>query len=346
MLGYDFAFPAKRHRFVRQEVAQRRPTSIVNGLRHSRLCQFGWADVSDVNFGVVVRNLRRGNMQEMFALVGDFRRQRAGADLLAALLKKGELGLALTIEGWRHDRRPGRENSERLQPEVYANGSAFALLRFRRFDLDIHIPASTRIGREFPGLRFSILRDRARLPDPIGSSEDGQPARIELCRPLEVRERDEIKIALEVPESRRLGKTGATGVRELSADSIDCIGMQAKFFGGAATKFLQIECRWSLDAAACLPSGMCVAINLAAVIPNEINGSRLSPQGIAGAVGCVFDAKSEGEYQEAGRLSVSADLRSRTRRSLARAAGSPFVPPDLGNSKAELTRPAIHPSTK
>jgi hypothetical protein len=72
-------------------------------------------------------------------------------------------------------------------------------------------------------------------------------------------------------------------------------------------------------------------------------GASLTPQGVAGAAGCVFDAVAMRDYQGAGRSSVDADTRSRARGALTRFAGSLFVLHPRGNGNKALARPAIPP---
>lgn len=334
---------ACRDRLIRQHVAQHRPTGVVNGLRHSRLRQFGRADISDVNFCVVTNDARRRNMQEMLALIGDLRRQRASANLLSTLLEQCVLRLALAIECRRLDSFSVRENSERLQAEVDADRCAFALVRLRQFDLDIHIPAPARIGRELPRLRLAVLRDRPRLPQAIGAAENSKPARVEFRRAFEVRERNEIEVALEASEARRLGEAGVARIGELAADGINRIGMQPQFLGDATAEIGEVKGARALDVPAGFPARGGFAVDLAEIIPDEIHSPRLPSQGVASSGRGVFDAKAVGDNQGVGRLSVVADRRSRTRGSLARSAGSPFVSSRSRKCKAALARPAIPP---
>jgi hypothetical protein len=79
------------------------------------------------------------------------------------------------------------------------------------------------------------------------------------------------------------------------------------------------------------------------IVDRAANARELPEQGFLFGARGELEAETAEDYQEAGRISASTDLRSRTRGALARSAGSPFVSSRSRKCKAALTRPAIPP---
>ena len=341
--GNDFAFAAKRYRFVRQHIAERRPARIRHGFRHVGLHQLFGVHVSNENLREAASDVRRRDVQEMLAPVGDLRRQGAGANRLAALLKQGEISFLGAVVPLRGDLFAGRKRREVFQPKVNAYRLAYALVGFGEFNLNIDVPATARVGRKFPRLRLAALGDRPRLPEAVCAAEHGQLAAVELGRAGKVGERHEIETALVGSKARRLGKAGVAGVSELATDGVNRIGVDSEFFRDAATQIGEVESRGALAGRSGLVAPMRLAVCLATEIPDEIDGASLTPKGVARSAGCVLDAVSKCQDQGAGRSSVDADTRSRARGALTRSAGSLFVLDLRGNGNKALTRPAIPP---
>ena len=78
-------------------------------------------------------------------------------------------------------------------------------------------------------------------------------------------------------------------------------------------------------------------------IDRAADARELPEQGFLFGARGELEAETAEDYQGAGRYSVSAERRSRTRGALARSAGSPFVSSRSRKIKAALTRHAIPP---
>ena len=322
----DFATPAKRNRFVGKLSAERRPRCIRDGLSHRRRHQFLGVHISDVNLREPTSNLRRRNVQEMSALVGYLNGQSASAGLLASLLKYRQPALIGAVVPLRGDLLAGRESGKVFQAKVDAYSVARALIGFRQLDLNIDVPAASRVGRKLPRLRLAAFGHRTRLPQAIGTAKYGQPAIIELRRSREIAEWDEIEALLVGAESRCLRKTSVARVGEFATDGVDGVRMDAKFFRHPPAEICEVKGRRPASNATRFPSRRCLTVDLTTIVPDKVHGPRLSPKGIARSAGCVFDAISEGEYQKAGLRSVAAEPRSRTHSTLLRRVGSSFLP--------------------
>ena len=79
------------------------------------------------------------------------------------------------------------------------------------------------------------------------------------------------------------------------------------------------------------------------IVDRAADARELPEQGFLFGTRGELEAETAEDYQGAGRYSVSAERRSRTRGALARSAGSPFVSSRSRKIKAALTRPAIPP---
>ena len=159
--GDDFAFAAKRNRFVRQHLAEHRPARVRTDFAILVLLELGGVHVANENLRIVASDLRRRHMQEMLSPVGDFRRQGAGARPSGRALKQGQISFR------RRGRRRGVSilvpslSVARLSAEVDADGAvAFAAFEVGQFDLNIDVPSAARVGRKLPRLGFPALGDR------------------------------------------------------------------------------------------------------------------------------------------------------------------------------------------
>ena len=156
--GNDFTFAAKPNGFVRQHVAERRPARIRHGFRHVGLHQLFGVHVSNENLRKATSDVRRRDVQEMLAPVGDLRRQGAGANRLATLLKQREVSFLGAVVPLRGDLLPGRKRRKVFEPKVNADSFAFAFVGLGQFDLNVDVPAPARVRRKLPGfLRVRFL---------------------------------------------------------------------------------------------------------------------------------------------------------------------------------------------
>ena len=294
-LGYDAHHAACRNRLIRQHAAKHRPAGVVNGFCHPCPGQFSRAYVSNVNLPVMPHEPVRHDVEEMLSPIGNLCRQRPGADLLTPPLKYAELLVFLPVEPRCSDLKAVGQGNQGFQAEINTEPRRVALLRFRQLDLDVDVPTTTGVGRELPGLRLAVIRDLPRQPKVIAASKDRQLAAFELGGTFEIGERDKVQVILEGSQARRSREAGVSGIAELAAHGIDRVGVNAEVFGDATAEVGEVERAGALDRRTCFPPSLGLPIDLAAVIPEEINRSRLRAERSACRFGGVFDAISVGE---------------------------------------------------
>jgi hypothetical protein len=274
-LRNNLHFAACRNRLVRQHMAKRSPACVKHGLGHSCFLEAGRANVSDVNFRMITNNAVRSHMKKMFALIGYFSRQGARTIALVSPLKNSQFVLALSVEGWCLNLLPGGESHQRFQSEIYADGRALAGVRFNNLDLDIEVPATSRVCAELTSLGRCICGDRARKPQVVFLAENGQSVATNFNGPFEVAKRDEIKVSLYRSKAWCLREDGVSGINELTTHSVDRVGMQAKVFGRPSAQERKIEISRASNFTTGDPSVSRLSIHFATIIPNEIDCSRL-----------------------------------------------------------------------
>lgn len=291
-LRNDAHYAACRNRLVRQHIAEHRPTSIRNRLSHFRSLQIGRAHISDVNFRVVSDNLSRGHVEKMLSLVCDLGRKGSGASLLPPTLERCQFLFGSAIEGWRLYGHTIAQDGQRLQSKIYSNGNSFAPFRFRDLNLNVDVPAPSRIGRKVPRLGFSILRNWSMQPKVISALAKGQDIAVQLGGPCKVTDRYPIKISSVGSEARGLREGGIPSVSKLGADRINRIGMNAKINGHSTAEIGKIKGGRPTDHRSAAPPLLGLSVNLATVIPDEVDSPRLSAKGAPCRISAVADAVS------------------------------------------------------
>jgi hypothetical protein len=128
-----------------------------------------------------------------------------------------------------------------------------------------------------------------------GAAEDRQFGAVALGRAVEVGERDEVEVLLEGSEAGRVREAGVTGAAELPTDRIDRVEGDAQRLGHPTAKTSQFSIGRAPDGRACLPAAPGLAIDLTAVIPQEVYRPRLQAKCPAGRSACVLDALSLGQ---------------------------------------------------
>jgi hypothetical protein len=89
-------------------------------------------------------------------------------------------------------------------------------------------------------------------------------------------------------------ETGLTSVNKFSTGRIERVRVQTKIFGDATTQSCEVEGAGALDSGPGTPASLCFTVDIATVIPDEIDRPRLSAKCAAGRAGCVLDAISVG----------------------------------------------------
>jgi hypothetical protein len=311
-LGDDFAFAAKRNRFVRQHVAQHSPTRVPHRFCHVGFCDFKGTDISDVNLRVITHNLGGENVEEVISPIGDLSVKCSRTNLLAPRPEKRKFGFLRPIMPRCSYFFASRESSKYFQTQINTDCRTGSLLRIRQFHYNIDIPTTSGISRKVPAFRLAIFRQRARVPYAILSLAEYQRSIIKLyaCK-NESCYGNPVQIPLITTETWRFWERCFASVSEFLANSVYSVGMQSEFFGHTATKIAEIKSCWSSYVSASLPSIGGLAVDLAAIIPDEINRTSLSAERSARRRTSVFNSVAVCEKHVAGRLSGYADGRSR-----------------------------------
>jgi hypothetical protein len=269
---------SRRNRLVLEHRSEHGPSSIVNGLRHFRFAETRRTHVADDYPRKASNQAGRGFVQKIFALIGDLGRQGAGASFHPETLKAGEFGFGSPIEGRCFDLGSIAESCERFQPKINPYLGALSPLSLWRTALDVDIPPAARVASKIPGPRLCAGGYRSGEPEKIATPEEGKNTSGKFGWSLEVRQRNPVKVALERAISWRPWETFITRFCKFGAYRIDAIRVQAKFFGHSSTEICEVKRGWALSYAPRLPSAVRLPVDLAAIVPDEIYGTRLRPQ--------------------------------------------------------------------
>jgi hypothetical protein len=283
---------ALRNRLIGEEVTQHRPTGIVNGFRHSCLCQPGRANVTDVYFGKLTRDPAGRNVSKMSALIGYLCRQSASARLLFSSLELAKLCLRLTVESWHFKLGAIRHGGERLEAQINPNGLTRSPGRSRKLNLNVDIPAPTRVSGYVPRLRLAVLRYLARKPQVVAALEEGQDASFKLRWAIKIGERNPVKAAFEGTKAWCIRETGIASYREFLAHGVNSIRVNAKFLGDATAQAGKIESGRSPDLHTSMVAALRHSVGFTQIVPQEVNSPSLSTQGAFSRGTSVLDSIS------------------------------------------------------
>lgn len=331
-LGDDFTLSSRRNRLILKHSAQHRPPRVQCGLSHIGFGEIGRANITDVNLSILSHYFSRDNVEKMFALIGYLCRHSAGASLLAAFLEKGEFLFRRLVIARVFNLLASGEGSQRIKSKVYSDAVSFTFLSFGQFNLDIHIPAATAIGRKLKRLWRGVLRNATRQPEAIVAAHNRQLAAFKLGGALEIGEGNPIEVALLAAKSRRLWKTGVASVSKLAANGINRVGVQPNLFGDATAKIGKVKGGWAPNGAASFPAAMGFFVRLTTKVPHEIDSAGLRSQRPFCGRRTIFNSVAVCEKQSTGLRSVSAELWSRGRRALARLTASSYLYTNPHNS--------------
>lgn len=330
--GNDFALSACRNRLVREEGTQHSPTSIINRLGQSSFSELGRTDISDVNLRVVPHYSSRRNVEEMLSLVGDLRRQITRSALLFSTSVQSQYALRIMIESWGFNFLSRRKGSQSFQAKVNSNCGANALFSFGQLNQNIDVPPSARVSRKIPHATSTLFWDRPRNPQFVISSQKRKCITIKFGGAIKVGERNPVKISFVRTKPWCLGENFISRLYKYSANCVNGIRVDSKFFGGPTAQCSQIKFRGASSRTSCPPIVGGLLVNLAAIVPNKIDRSGLRTQSPASGCTCIFESVAVCEIHGAGRNSSFVRVRSRTRQALMRLAGSCFIPHDGGCS--------------
>jgi hypothetical protein len=106
------------------------------------------------------------------------------------------------------------------------------------------------------------------------------------------------------------GVGGASRASTNFRQGVNRVGVDAEIFGYASAKLRQLGIRWAPDGHAGLPAFLRLTVNLAAIIPDEINRSCLTSQSAANRTACILDAVSAGKSHSFHLLGLPTQCKS------------------------------------
>lgn len=298
--GNDFARCSRRNRLILKHRAQHGPAGVGHRFCHVRPLEPGRADISDNDPVMGLHQVGGDLVQEILSLVCDLCCEGARTDLLATALVEREAVFGTPVERRHFDLIAVGQGGERLQPQVNADlGTDGARLRRLRLDLDVGIPSATGVSGKAPRLESASFWDGAGKPEVIVPLQERELVPGQLRGAAEVGERHPVQIAFEGPEARRIRECRLPSIRELLANRVNRIGMNPEFLGDTTAEISQVEGRRALDIAPGLPLRCGLPIDLAAVVPNVIDRSRLRSKRSACRTRSIPDAVSVGQNHDA-----------------------------------------------
>lgn len=174
--GNDFDQRSKGNPFVQKHLSERRPTRIVNGLRHSRLGKLGRAHVSYDNMRKFSNQPGREFVQKILALISHLRGHGLRAARHAEALEPGKLFLGLPVVLRRLDLATVAQCGERLKAEVNAYFWPILARAVRQLKRDVEVPSSAIVARKGRGFYRRVGRYRPAEPEVIFALQEGQHA--------------------------------------------------------------------------------------------------------------------------------------------------------------------------
>jgi hypothetical protein len=259
--------------FVAELPSKLRPASIEHGLSQAGSGQSPGIDIADEDTPVFAHEPRGQLVQEMLATVRDLRVNSPRARLASSPLCDGERPLVFAVDAWRLDLRTRREGDQGFEPKIDANLTEPMVAVFWHLDLQIQVPAAAGVlakaAAENPPL------DGAAEPEPVSPSQEDHRVALQSngTRRLEGDPPQGFSAAPSGPLA-----VGISRERELFADSLHSVRVQAKELAAAAGKVDQIKAR---GPKLVVPSSG--VLDLTAIVPDSVHLLSLSPKMRAGA---------------------------------------------------------------
>jgi hypothetical protein len=197
---------------------------------------------------------------------------------------KGFLVLSIVLQGG--DFASVRTCRQGLQAKVNANRTVAGWQIFRHFALRAHILATTGILCKASGFELALKLaglPKSKWPFEVADAIVGNPYGA----------RNKRYPAQSAFRSATCSKPWALSLRisrgrKLTANGLYRIAGQSEFCRRSGAKLDQIECRGPTDILSVLPTGLCLTLDVAAVIPHEIDRSTVVLKVLADR--CVFYA--------------------------------------------------------
>lgn len=275
--------------FVSKLTTQYRPTGVVHRLCHPCLGQAGRTDVSDNDQRVLPSYLGGPLMEVMTPGVGYLGVDSLDAALVVGSLCDSELFFVLPVVLQGREFAPITASGDGLEAKVDTDLAVSSRLVLFNLALESDVPAPPCILGEASGLKLTC--QFAVFPEPEVLLEvDGFVA------PYPDRARDEGNPAQSAPrtttgaEARAPSKLVSRSY-ELAADGLHRVRVQAQLGGASSAQADEIVGSRPSDVHPALAALLCLALHIAAVVPNEVHSLRVAVEVLAG--GGVFDAVFE-----------------------------------------------------
>jgi hypothetical protein len=261
---------------VREHGSETGPAGVGNGFGHPRPHELGRVHIANDDVSVLPHKLSRLLVQEILSSVRDLGVDRASAALVTRSLRYSQGRFVLSEVLWVLDLSSVAQCSEMLQAKVNADGVTATGACLLDHALEGNVPAPTSVLNEVSGTIDAS--DFTGLPKPVSALQINYGISFYLGGALD--DRHPAKGALRPKagaETRGLPILVA-GDRELTANLSNRVGMQPDLGCNACCQLDEIKGARPLALSPALPAPHSFALNLAAVIPNEVTGPGLALQ--------------------------------------------------------------------
>ena len=281
---------------IRKLATECRPSRVEHGFCHpclSELCRIHIAD--DDQF--VFTNKPRGLFVKVMATrVGDLGMDRVDAPLVMGALRHGELRLVspIVLQGGNGVAVAARR--ERLKPKINSDLTITSRKIVIDLALESDIPAPPSVLREAAALDGTA--DVARAPEVEGALHIGDASAVDLHGAIDKRNPAESTLRAAAGAKTRTMLVLVARNHELAADGLHGVGMQSKLATGPGAEFDKIECARPARLSASLPTGLRLALDLAAIVPNLITSPRMAVQVLPdrGVLYAIFEREHHAPY--------------------------------------------------
>lgn len=285
---------------VAEHFAERRPTSIQHRLRHSGFDEFRCRYVPD-NDALVGSHQIGGHFVQMVASsVRDLGVDRGYAAPVARALRNSEpSGIPFDVPQVR-DCLAVTSGRQRFKPEVDADLSGAVRANLIRLKQNVEVPPTAGITGKSERLRLGVAGQIARPPKAIVPLAKSRPPPIQEKTIVCVQRRNPVEI-LACASPSRASLLGVSRRHELTTDCVDGDRQNSQFLTGSRSQSNKIEKRRppaALARQSCLPSTLGLSLDLAAIIPDEIDRRRLSTERPLRRGRAVFDSVAVGQDHE------------------------------------------------
>lgn len=283
LIDFDIPSPV-RDRFIAEHISECRPRRIQDGFSHLGFRHGLRIHVADHDQLVFSHEPRGLLVKVMLSAVDDLRVYSGRPPLVPRALRSGQCARISPVMTEVLDFPPIRKGGEGFEAEVNADLSGPASETILDFHAKVQIPPAPCILGKRSIANGRLLHGTAE-PKPVSTPKKNDPIAINLYSVV-LFKRDPPQRPLPSPSRATARLVSADD--ELRANGLDGVAVQPKFLASACGEPPKFVGRRSLLV---VPSGC--DLHIAAVIPNEINGTRHLLQ-ILGA-GCVFNTIAIGQ---------------------------------------------------